>query len=87
MPVRSAGGHTYEFSGDEYNSNASCLVCVDRGTGFTVESSSINVPTDGAPGSYAPVYRGNHGYGSRSRPDRGLRSRPRTSRPGMTPST
>ena len=71
-PVRSAGGHVYEFEADEYSSNARYAVCVNGGTGFTVKSSSLNVPLGGAPGAYASEYRGNHGYGAPVSPASGL---------------
>ena len=71
-PVRSAGGHVYEFEADEYSSNARYAVCANGGTGFTVKSSSLNVPLGGAPGAYASEYRGNHGYGAPVSPASGL---------------
>jgi hypothetical protein len=71
-PVTSPNGHVYEFSGNEYNSNAPYKVCSDGGTSFTVESSSLDTPTGSAPAAYASIYRGNHGYGAAISPRSGL---------------
>jgi hypothetical protein len=71
-PVTSPGGHVYEFSGNEYNSNAPYTVCSDGGTSFTVMRSSLDTPTGSAPGAYASIYRGNHGYGAAVSPRSGL---------------
>ncbi len=45
---------------NEWNSSASECVTTDGNADFTVANSSIDLPTDGAPGGYAAIYKGCH---------------------------
>jgi hypothetical protein len=60
LPVTSPGGGAYTFQLNEYNSSAAETACTTGSTEFTVSASSIDVPTDGAPGAYTSIYRGCH---------------------------
>jgi hypothetical protein len=54
-----AGG-AYTVENNEWNSSASECVNTDGNADFTVANSSIDNPTDGAPGGYAAIYKGCH---------------------------
>jgi hypothetical protein len=53
-------GGQYTVENNEWNSSASECVTTDGNTDFTVANSSIDLPTDGAPGGYAAIYKGCH---------------------------
>src|SRR5580692_9113056 len=54
-----AGG-AYTVENNEWNSSAPECVTTDGNADFTVANSSIDLPTDGAPGGYAAIYKGCH---------------------------
>src|SRR3984885_10854041 len=54
-----AGGQ-YTVENNEWNSSAPECVTTDGNADFTVANSSIDLPTDGAPGGYAAIYKGCH---------------------------
>lgn len=72
IAVQSAGGHAYAAGDDEYNSSAAEQSCTTGGTNLTVESSAINVPTDGAPGAYTSIFRGDIWEGESPTPRSGF---------------
>jgi hypothetical protein len=53
-------GGQYTVQNNEWNSSAPECVTTDGNTDFTVANSSIDLPTDGAPGGYASIYKGCH---------------------------
>jgi Glycosyl hydrolase family 12/Ricin-type beta-trefoil lectin domain len=54
-----AGGQ-YTVENNEWDSSAPECVTTDGNADFTVANSSIDNPTDGAPGGYAAIYKGCH---------------------------
>jgi hypothetical protein len=54
-----AGG-AYTVENNEWNSSANECVTTDGNADFTVANSAIELPTDGAPGGYAAIYKGCH---------------------------
>ena len=53
-------GGQYTVENNEWNSSAPECVTTDGSTDFTVANSSIDLPTNGAPGGYAAIYKGCH---------------------------
>jgi glycosyl hydrolase family 12/ricin-type beta-trefoil lectin protein len=53
-------GGQYTVENNEWNSSAPECVTTDGNADFTVANSSIDLPTDGAPGGYAAIYKGCH---------------------------
>jgi Glycosyl hydrolase family 12 len=60
MQSASLDGGLYYLQSNEYNSSAPFEACSDGNVDFTIAQSGINVATDGAPGGYPSLYRGNH---------------------------
>jgi len=56
----SVAGGAYTVENNEWNSSASECVTTDGNADFTVANSAINLPTNGAPGGYAAIYKGCH---------------------------
>lgn len=56
----SLDGGEYHLQADEWDSSAPFTVCDKGGEEFTVQSSSIDNATNGAPGAYPSLYKGCH---------------------------
>jgi len=56
----SVSGGAYTVQNDEWNSSASECISTSGGTDFTVVNSSMNNPTNNAPGGYPSIYKGCH---------------------------
>jgi len=56
----SVAGGAYTVENNEWDSSAPECVTTDGNADFTVANSSIDNPTDGAPGGYAAIYKGCH---------------------------
>jgi cellulose 1,4-beta-cellobiosidase len=63
MQVVQLDGNRYHLQANEWGSSAPFSITNDFGVDFNVATSSINNPTNGAPGAYPSLYRGCHwGY-------------------------
>ena len=58
--VTELDNNTYHLQANEWNSNANFTVCTDGNADFTISSSGIDVPHNGAPGAYPSLYKGCH---------------------------
>jgi Glycosyl hydrolase family 12/Ricin-type beta-trefoil lectin domain len=56
----SVAGGAYTVENNEWNSSASECVTTDGNADFTVASSAISNPANGAPGGYPAIYKGCH---------------------------
>jgi hypothetical protein len=56
----SLDGGKYYLQPNEYNSTAAFEICSNGAVESDITKSSIDVATDGAPGGYPSLYRGNH---------------------------
>jgi hypothetical protein len=56
----SVAGGAYTVENNEWDSSAPECVTTDGNADFTVANSSIDNPTNGAPGGYAAIYKGCH---------------------------
>ncbi len=66
MQSRPVADGAYTVQNNEWGSSAPQGIATDGNADFTVASSSINDPTDGAPGGYPSIYAGCH-WGSCTR--------------------
>ena len=60
MQSRPVADGAYTVQNNEWGSGAPQSITTDGNADFTVASSSINNPTDGAPGGYPSIYAGCH---------------------------